>query len=191
MADVPANTWHEIETDLGAVVMPPLAQAYAESAVALGNLVANSFQVDVGSAIAWTHANLQAAAWAKKYAGELVSGVTDTSQAQLQTAISNFFEKGQSLGDLRDQIGSIFGPERAAMIATTEITQAAVQGELETINSIEANSNLKMVATFHTDADEYVCPICTELDNQVVTEEDYPPVHPRCRCKLAWAPEGW
>lgn len=191
MSDVPASMWHAIETDLGAAVMPSLAQAYAESAVSLGNLILNNYQVDVGGAVDWTLVNKQAAAWVKQYSYELVTGINDTSKTRLQAAISGFFENQQTMGELREQVGGIFGPERAAMIATTEVTRAAVEGELVTIGSIEDNSHLKMLSTFHTDEDEFVCDECAPLDGTVVTEDNYPPLHPRCRCALGWAPEGW
>lgn len=195
MDNVPNDLWDEIGADLVDEMEPQLAQTYANSAVHLGNDLRNRYQVEVGRSVDWKLVNKSAAEWAKQYTYELVKGIDATSRDRLSGAISSFFEDQLSMGDLRDLIGSIFDPERAARIATTEITRAAVEGELNTVNWIEEDSDIRMVPTWATSEDEHVCDICDPRDGTTAEEggwmDDYPPAHVSCRCWINWAPEGW
>ena len=186
--NVPQSLWDEIGTELTAVIQPQLQQIYAQSGQALNNSLAIQYPTPM---VDWTMINQQAADWAKTYTFDLVKDINETSITQLQDNVSAFFEQGQTLDKLAMNIEEGFSPARAAMIARTEVTRASVQGEIGTVNEIEANSSLKMVNTFQTENDDIVCDICSPLNGTEVDEDNYPPVHPQCRCWLNWAPEGW
>jgi ribosomal protein S2 len=86
---------------------------------------------------------------------------------------------------LKDSLSSLFGPVRAEIIAITEVTRAAVEGERAMVAEV-AKQGIQMVAVWNTNNDEIVCPICAPL-NQKKQGEAWtfpPPAHPRCRCWL-------
>jgi len=124
----------------------------------------------------WALANEGAATWAEQYTYELVRGITDTTMAQLQTAVATFHRTpGMTRGDLERLI--LHGPDgipdlvsttgriipatdRAEMIAITETTRSYSAGQIEGIRA----SGLQMV---EPDPDKT------------------PPLHVRCRCSLS------
>lgn len=113
----------------------------------------------------------------------LVTGITETSRKALQAEFTEWIASGQPLPALVDALAPMFGPVRADMIASTEITRAY------------ANSNILAWREFGVDAqkwqtavDDIVCPQCGPLHNQEYPLGDVdhtPPIHPRCRCYLA------
>ena len=113
-------------------------------------------------------------------------GLNQTSERQLQRAISRAFESGETLADTRRRIRRIYSPVRADMIATTEITRAAVEGELIAAREIQ-RLGVQMVTVWQTRADEMVCPVCAPR-NQTRQGDGWqlpPPAHPRCRCWIS------
>jgi hypothetical protein len=98
--------------------------------------------------------------------------------------VSGFFEDQLTMGDLRNMLSQTFGPVRADMISATEVTRAAVQGELAFIEELR-KEGVVLVARWQTNADELVCPICTPLNGTLDWANLYPsgpPAHVRCRC---------
>jgi hypothetical protein len=92
------------------------------------------------------------------------------------------------------------------MIATTEITRAAVEGEIAAAEEINKQmpEQRKLVPVWQTRVDERVCPICQPLNEKrpdrfgadgrpVWVHPDGgiygpPPAHRRCRCGLGYEP---
>jgi hypothetical protein len=74
-----------------------------------------------------------------------------------------------------------FGPVRAEMISVTEITRAASQGEQQVAKEL-ADAGINMIPIWQTNEDEIVCEICMPRNEQEITDNFYPPAHPRCRC---------
>ena len=72
------------------------------------------------------------------------------------------------------------------MIARTEVTRAAVEGERalvkETNDIVSQHGIDPMVPIWQTRNDEIVCPICGPKHNKEIKDGEYPPAHPRCRC---------
>ena len=85
--------------------------------------------------------------------------------------------------DVRDSLGRVYGPRRAAMIARTEVTRAAMQGEVLIAQELAAQG-IHMVAIWKTRNDELVCPICGPRHNKEKGDGWYneEPAHPNCRC---------
>jgi len=129
--------------------------------------------------------NTAAAEWSKKYSYELIKGLTDTTRKGVQSAISDYYSQGLTMGDLEARLIGYFGPVRAEMIAVTEVTRASVQGELAVINQIQLdNPRIEFDTIWETNNDDKVCSICEPL-NQTKRGEawtEYPPAHVRCRC---------
>jgi hypothetical protein len=130
-----------------------------------------------------------ASEWAQAYTYDLVSGLTSTTQATIQSAVSAFHETpGMTRGQVAQLLQGAFGPDRADMIATTEITRAAAAGTA-TYQARLKDAGLTFVRVWRTATDEGTCAICTPLNGKAEdtwTERfpDGPPAHPRCRCAV-------
>lgn len=169
-----------------------------QDSVDLGVSVAVEQLAGVGMGFDWTLANTAAAEWASRYSYELVGGITETTRARLAAAVSEWVNNGDPLPRLIREITPIFGRDRAALIAATEVTRAYSEGTY--IGYRESGVVEKVV--WRTARDELVCPICGALHNQVVglnarfdgalppdVRERFPnvqfvrpPAHPGCRC---------
>jgi hypothetical protein len=119
----------------------------------------------------------------------------------LNTTIPRFYEEGWNLGQLQGELEKWYSPVRAQMIAVTETTRAAVEGELEVMREIEKDNGISMVAIWLTANDERVCAICNPMNGEkeagrggdgkpfFIHPESgarlRPPAHPRCRCGIA------
>lgn len=150
----------------------------------------------------WALVNEAASAWASQYSYDLVQGITAHTREALQHAVSGFFEEALSRDELVGRISGLFGPVRAEMIAVTEVTRAASEGQQGLVTEV-AGQGIEMVAAWSTRNDELVCPICGPLHGRdadgyeagrvpywihPVSGERYgkPPAHPRCRCNDNW-----
>lgn len=190
---VPDSFWEEMGAELVQDIKPKLEQAYTQSSFALGQDATNRYQIEIARTVDWNLVNQAAANWAKDYTFELVKGINDTTQHLISEGVKEFFENQGTIGDLRNLLAEeAFSPLRASLIATTEVTRANVQGELSIVNWIEEDGGPKMIPTFQTSEDDHVCDICGPLDGQVIDNpDDFPPLHPDCRCWINWSPEGW
>lgn len=95
---------------------------------------------------------------------------------------------GEGLDALINALTPTFGPSRAELIASTEVTRVFTQATL----LAEANNPYTVAYRFQTSADERVCPICSPLNQQVTPKNSsgfgdvgWPPLHPRCRCSIS------
>lgn len=167
--------------ELQAATQPSLETIFVVSARQTAGELPNRIRVD------WQLTNEPATEWARQYSFQLVKGINDTSRDRLQTYIGNFFERqGTTIEDLRAQIETVFDDNRAALIATTEVTRAAVEGQKELVSLAESqNPNVALVPIWETNLDEFVCPVCRPLHGKRLVGElegTEPPAHPRCRC---------
>jgi len=187
LTKIPPEFWTESQQALAAELVPFAEQVYVEAAQRVIE------QSPIG--IEWSLVNQGAADWSTRYVGQLVKDITGTTQRDVGSAVSNYFTQAETIGDLekalvgmQDRFGRTFGPIRAEMIAVTEVTRAAAQGELAVANELK-KEGIQMRKVWQTNNDELVCPICGPLHNK---EEgiwrqqapDGPPAHPRCRCWL-------
>ena len=147
----------------------------------------------------WDLVNEAAVDWASKYTFDLVRDIRAKDMIYLQKMVSAYYREGQNRGQLEERIRRRYGPVRAEMIAVTEITRAAALGEFQSITELW-KSGIHMIATWQTNADELVCPICRPLNGRkadrydAVTGQPYwrhpetgieysiNPPHPRDRC---------
>jgi hypothetical protein len=152
----------------------------------------------------WDLVNEAAAEWAERSAFDLVSKLDDTSRTKLQEAVAKFYREQKDIEWLRNELIKPFGPVRAELIASTETTRAAVEGELQGIRELE-KEGIEMISIWFTSMDEWVCEICEPLDKKEAdgylsdrtpywihpdpphiqygqVGNPAPPAHPRCRC---------
>lgn len=185
--NVPPEWWDKYGAALREVLQPYLQDVYTQQA--------HTMATAVNITPNWTLINKGAAEWARAYTYELVKGVADTTSARLGEIIAQSFEENVTLGETMDSISGLFGADRAARIATTEITRAAAQSEIA-VQEEAAADGIKMRRTWMTREDELVCDICGEggLSGAQENEDglffcefdggyyDAPPAHPNCRC---------
>ena len=110
----------------------------------------------------WALVNEAAAEWSRQYAYDLVRGITAHTREALARAVSGFFEEALTREELVGRIGGLFGPVRAEMIAVTEVTRAAAEGQQGLVTEAAA-LGIEMIDTWSTRNDELVCPICGPL----------------------------
>ena len=175
--NVPESFWRIAGEELGTAIRPFVEKVYLESAERLMN------ETPIG--VDWNIVNQNAFQWADAYTYDLVSGINATSRQAIQQAVGGFFTQQMTLGELEAKLGSIYSPIRAEMIARTEVTRAAVEGERTFVDEL-GKQGVTMVETWQTREDELVCPICGPLADHKLddgwTRADGPPAHPRCRC---------
>jgi hypothetical protein len=198
---IDAAFWSEEENTLFRLIFPLLQSiALVGGTVALADLNA---VVSIG--VDWGLVNANAVSWARAYGYELVKGITDTTAKFLQTEIADWMQSGQPLDELISRIAPMYGPVRAGMIASTEVTRAFDEGN----DLVWKESQVVEASTWRTAEDELVCAICGPLSRlepvplgepfiHPETGDEYmsPPAHVNCRCgrypvvKMSKAIEG-
>lgn len=122
--------------------------------------------------------------WAENYTYNLIRGITDTNADQIGEWFSNYAAGEFNRGDLFTRLNWFFGPDRANMIATTEITRAYATGNrlawLET--------GIVQEYTFNTAGDDLVDQDCADVEAgnpyPITDTEHLPPLHVNCRCYI-------
>ena len=201
LANVPIEFWDASQRELVKILLPFSEMVYLEAA---GRLLET---VPIG--VDWALVNISASDWARNYSTILAGQINQTSRKAVATSIRNsiasFFEEGISIdeitrrlesdsvlrqlftSDVKDKLGRIYGPYRAEMIAVTETTRAAAEGQRGVVDEL-ANQGIAMVEIWETANDEIVrqCPICWPRHGKKLGDgwnrNDGPPAHPRCRC---------
>jgi hypothetical protein len=176
--NVSPSFWRESGEELQAALSRNFQGIYISAAQQI--LDAQPIGVD------WGIVNQNAANWARRYSFDLVTGITDTTRRAISDAVTAFFERQQTIWDLRAVLSEIYGPVRADMIAATEVTRAAVQGELGIVDELRGQG-VQMIGIWRTSEDELVCPLCGPLADKEEGDgwNEPPPRHPRCRCWLS------
>lgn len=210
VGNVPAAYWAALDAHLVAAIEPIIVQMAIASAAGLGA------QAGIASAVNWGLVNTRAANWASRYTFNLVRGIDATTRDMLQREVARFFKNAgidlktlaaniqPGIPALETRLGQVLtSAARADMIATTEATRAAAEGEGVLMAEIRSkNPNVLMAEYFQTSADEIVCVhICRPLNGvrgdgqgNFVNPADGQvyriPAHPRCRCARRLALAG-
>lgn len=196
LSNLRGAVWERMSADMRAVLQPVLEQVYL--AMARQTLDALPAEID------WAQPNERAAAWAEAYAGKLVRGITETTRLRLGRDLAAYFREATTVGELAsgihvpelvDVLGRVIMPDtRAEMIAQTEITRAADQGQAAVVAQVKAdNPAVRLDEFWETNRDEFVCVICGGLQGVKGDGRGYflhpngtrysVPAHPRCRCQ--------
>lgn len=153
-------------------------------AVNLGVGSGQSSLADATIGVDWSLINENARKWAEEYSYELVKGINDTSRDLLRDKVTQWIESGEALDALRDSLAPWFGAMRAEVIASTEVTRAFAQGNLQAWQGSRVVNGI----IFRTANDELVCDQCSPFGGKVFAlgdAEHTPPIHPRCRCWIS------
>lgn len=162
-----------------------LRQALIEG-VDLGVKTADGQFKGIGFGFDYTLVNKDARQWADNYSYELVSGISETTQAHLRQTIKQWIDNGLPLRNLKRELAPIFGRDRAELIAVTEVTRAYAEGNRIAYGA----SGVVEEIIWRTSNDERVCPVCGPLADRFAplktgfagVRTGFPPAHPRCRC---------
>lgn len=139
--------------------------------------------------IDWTLLAREARDYARQYVYDLIRNVDATTRQQVQQAVTQWIESGQSLDELKKSLQAIFNdPARARLIAQTETTRAFAAGSQERYR----RADVKFVKWYSV-RDGSVCPICKDLVGTTAPIDEgfktakgtvFPPAHPSCRCYI-------
>jgi hypothetical protein len=173
LENITAEFWQAMNEEMTRAMMPLLETLFQTQAETL------AATLPIG--VDWALINEAAVTWSRQYGYDLVRGINQTTQRVLQQAIGDYYERGWTMGDLRQRIEPLFGPVRAEAISVTEVTRAASEGEQAIAKQI-GTYGIELVPVWQTNNDSLVCPICGPRHGQIITDGQYPPAHPRCRC---------
>jgi HK97 family phage portal protein len=171
---------------LAKVIRPVLLKLTAEASQLISQSMNVSFNL----------VNAKAQKWAEKYSFELVKGLTETTQTQLQTVISNWIASGEPMPKLIASLTDVFGNQvRAELIGATEVTRIYQQANEASWRQANDELDAGVVGgSWNTASDELVCETCAPLDGATRSLDsdgyEHPetgeillmPAHPRCRC---------
>jgi hypothetical protein len=101
-------------------------------------------------------------------------------------AVAEGYEQGLTIREVSERLERLYSPVRAEMLAVTETTRAVVEGERAFVAQLEAESGQRMVPIWMTANDDRVCLICGPRNEKPITNGEYPPAHPRCRCGVGY-----
>jgi hypothetical protein len=179
LANLTPQVWDDIAQRYSGVIAPALERVFIDSS--------ELFLSQVGLAVGEGIVQTRAGAWAAEYGANLVNNLNTTSRREIGRLVGNYFQDGQTIGELQDNIQRVvYNPTRAKLIAQTEITRANVEAEIEMVEELGNTLAAKWV----TNRDDLVCPICGPLDGRAYGDlwVMYPPAHPGCRCWVVWEP---
>lgn len=185
-SDLSFEQWQEVSKLFRDAITPELEKTFIASAMS----VIDEFAYGIDFALV----NQEAVSFASSYGFDLVSGITETRKKHLQKLISDFYTEAQDKNTLINRLNSMYSPVRSEMIAVTEVTRAASEGQRMVIAELEAQG-ATMLGVFNTARDEKVCPICSPLNGKRSTVagrnpdfdgQGMPPLHVRCRCWVSF-----
>lgn len=168
------NGWRSIQKD----VEPVLLDVYLQQA--------KNLMMEIGVGVGWDLINRDASNWARTHTESLLKELFGKRYDHLNTTIPRFYEEGWNLGQLRSDLERWYSPVRAEMIAVTETTRAAVEGERALAAQLEKESGIKLIPVWQTSKDERVCLLCGPKHGKEIVDGKYPPEHPNCRCWVVY-----
>lgn len=178
LANIPDAYWQNGWRDIQKDVEPALLDIFLQQAEGL--------MAEIGIGVNWDMVNTTASQWSRQHTEGILQQLFTTRYEHLNTTIPRFYEEGWNLGQLRAELETWYSPVRAEMIAVTETTRAAVEGERALVEALQKESGIAMVPIWQTSNDERVCPICGPRHDKPITDGIYPPRHPRCRCWVTY-----
>ena len=188
LENVPPEYWQGGWRDIQRDVEPILLDTYLQQAMAL------MFNVGIGIDI--DNVNRHAVNWARAHTEDIMNEIWRTRHEVVGDILNRYpgvgeiiaqgYEQGLTIREIRERLQALYSPVRAEMIAVTETTRAVVEGERAYIDQLERETGQRMVPIWLTANDERVCPICKPRDDKPITNNEYPPAHPRCRCGVGW-----
>lgn len=182
LLNVPDLYWQTGWKLIAKHVEPLLVDYFIQVALEAMNEVSITIDLAVVNtgAIEWARNNSEK--WLQDAFGKTYEGVGEL--------IPRAFEEGWTKQDLVRALERYYSPIRAEMIAVTEMTRAATQAELEIEKRLSEITGKHRVPIWLTANDDRRCLECKERHGKPIIDGTYPPLHPRCRCMLAFRSEG-
>ena len=174
LSKVPAEYWNNGWRGIQKDVEPILLDVFMTQAQAQMNTI--------GVGVDWALVNTHAVNWARDHSAALLRQLFDRTYEGVSTLVPEAFRQGWTMRELTTALERYYSPVRAEMIAITETTRAAVEGERAFVAQLEKDGGFQMVPVWVTDEDDRVCPICKPRDRKPITNGMFPPAHPNCRC---------
>lgn len=187
LLNVPEEYWRTGWKLIAKHVEPILVEYFIDQA--LGALDGVGVSMDLAvintDAIQWAENNSEK--WLQQAFGKTYEGVS--------VLVPKAYAEGWTTKELAKALEQYYSPVRAEMIAITELTRAQVEGEKAAERWYFETFGSHLVPIWQTANDERVCTICggTEADprnKRPVTDDLFPPAHPRCRCRISFIPEN-
>jgi hypothetical protein len=178
LANVPMDYWSNGYRDIQKDVEPVLMDIFLAQAEGL--------MAEIGIGVDWDMVNLTASQWSREHTEQILRDMFAIRYDHLNTTIPRFYEEGWNLGQLQGELEKWYSPVRAQMIAVTETTRASVEGERALVWQLEKENGVRMTPVWQTANDERVCPICGPKHGKPITDGQYPPAHPNCRCWVTY-----
>lgn len=191
-----SNEKDTISNILEGMFLRILKTGFEDGASMLGSL---------GISTTWEIFNEAVVNYGRNQAEVFATYLAESIANELAIRIPNWIESGSPLQDLISELGSLYNPVRAEMIAITEVTRLYAVGNINAWNA----SGVVQGKMWRTVGDERVCPICGNIEKdtpvvplnatsfefrdkdpesqtygQVLQIFHNPPAHVRCRCVL-------
>ena len=183
MSNVPHSYWQTGWKLIAKHIEPILVDFFIDQAMAAMDEVSITIDLAVinTDAIEWATNNSDK--WLQQAFGNTYEGVS--------VLVPKAYEEGWTIKELAKQLERYYSPVRAEMIAVTEMTRAHTEGRRAVEKRYYEQFGEHRIAIWKTANDEIVrkCPECWPRDNMPVTDDVYPPAHPRCRCRINYIPE--
>lgn len=193
--DLSFSDWDSLPPKIADILKGVVAEG---AEIALGKLKIDTQQMRlVVNKDAVALANKRAAEMVGKkwIGGELVDNpnaewvITDATRDYLRTVIEQAIKEGWSTQKLRQTIidNTAFSPDRADLIARTEMAAAHVDGNMISYRRSGVVHGKKWLLATNP------CPVCEKnasvgiipLDQEFPSGDDAAPAHPRCECDVA------
>jgi hypothetical protein len=188
LANVPHEYWQGGWKDIQKDVEPILVDTYIDAAMDLAD--------GIGIGIDFDNVNRAAVNWARQHSEEVMQQIWLRTHEYTLDVLSRYsgvgeviaqgYEEGLTIREISERLERMFSPVRAERIAVTETTRAVVEGERAYVAELERETGQRMIPIWMTANDELVCPICAPKNEKPITNGDYPPAHPNCRCGVGW-----
>jgi len=178
LSRVPAEYWNNGWRGIQKDVEPILVDTFIQQAEALMSTT--------GVGVDWGLVNVTAANWARDHSADVLKQLFQRTYEGVSTTVPQYFEQGWGIRELSTALERWHSPLRAEMIAVTETTRAAVEGERAYVAQLQKETGAGMVPIWMTANDDRVCPICGPRNEKPITDGKLPPAHPRCRCGVGY-----
>jgi len=193
LANVPPEYWQAGWKDIQKDVEPVLVDALLQQA--------DDAMIRIGIGVDFDNVNRAAVNWARQHSEEVMQQIWLRTHEYTLDVLSRYsgvgeviaqgYEEGLTIREISERLERMFSPVRAERIAVTETTRAVVEGERTYVAELERETGQRMIPIWMTANDELVCPICAPKNEKPITNGDYPPAHPNCRCGVGWEfPKG-
>ena len=188
LANVPPEYWQGGWKDIQKDVEPVLVDALLQQA--------DDAMIRIGIGVDFDNVNRAAVNWARQHSEEVMQQIWLRTHEYTLDVLSRYsgvgeviaqgYEEGLTIREISERLERMFSPVRAERIAVTETTRAVVEGERAYVAELERETGQRMIPIWMTANDELVCPICAPKNEKPITNGDYPPAHPNCRCGVGW-----